>query len=378
MENGIEIQRRGALTEVRLTRIAALNALNDTMRAEIVSELVGWARDPEVYAIALTSASGRAFSAGGDVRELVRLAADDPALAAASLAAEYRMNWALECFTKPMVSLIDGMVMGSGVGLFLYGTHRVGGQGFQFAMPETAIGLFPDVGVSGHLARMPCHVGRYLGLTGRGIGAATARRLGILTHCIARQSFDAVLDGMAGADPVDVIVDELDREAARTVADDDVKDEDWAGDEGGDLACYERLIGETFGGATIGEIIKRLEERGDSGTSDERAWCEGVLEDLRQRSPLSLVVTLRHLDQCRDLDLRDVLVRDYRLAVRFMADHDFAEGVRALLIDKDGRPAWRPATLEAVDERVVNSYFAPLGEGELVLPTREEMQNIAL
>lgn len=358
MEDTLIVARRGALAEFTLNRPKTLNALNDDMRGKIVAALPDFPRDPEVYALVLRSASPRAFCAGGDVRELVALASQDYAAACASLAFEYRMNWMLECFSKPTVSLIDGMTMGSGVGLVLYNTHRVAGPNFSFAMPETAIGLFPDVGAASVLARLPGAMGRYLGLTGRRINRAVAYRLGLVTHCIAPEKFAAITTALETAEPVDPLLDGLHQEPA--------PDED-------DLLAMSDVLYQCFSKPTVPTIIAELGER--SGGDDAAAsWCRSVAEDLATRCPLSLHVTLRHLDECRELDLRETLIRDYRLAARFLAGPDFKEGVRAVLVDKDNRPLWQHASAHEVPEIDVENMFAPLGNEELELKTRTEMQ----
>ncbi|MFY0615219.1 MAG: enoyl-CoA hydratase/isomerase family protein [Hyphomicrobiaceae bacterium] len=362
MEQYLVVEKRGAVAEITLNRPRALNALNDQMRDAILALLPECASDPQVYAVIMRSNSPRAFCAGGDVRELTDLASRDPKLAAASIGNEYFMNWAIDCFTKPIVSLIDSMVMGSGVGLVLYGTHRVAGEGFTFAMPETAIGLFPDVGVSHALARMPGHVGRYLGLTGRSIGPAAAYQLGLVTHCIAAEHFAQITSALEAADTVDPVLDGL-----------HVDPEPDASAHA--LAGREALIEDVFGAATVPAILDALRQRSQASGSDA-AWCGDVLRDLESRSPLSLCVTLRHLDQCRDLTLRDVLVRDYRLAVRFLREEELKEGVRAVLIDKDGQPNWRHKSVNDVEVEEIDSYFTITSEPDLALPEREKMQEI--
>lgn len=360
-DHDLEIEHRGALIEIALNRPKALNALNDDMRSKLLAPLRQWQRDPDVYAVAIYSKSERAFCAGGDVRELVRLAEQDPDLAAASFGQEYLMNWTLECFSKPMVSLIDGMVMGSGVGLILYGTHRVAGRGFKFSMPETAIGLFPDVGVCHMLSRLPGHLGRYIGLSGRAISRKAAYRLGILTHCIDGAHFGSIRDRLADADTVDPILDGLHT--------------DPVSDEPDELAGREALIDDLFGRPTLGGVFSALEQRCRQSTPDAD-WCAELLCDLKSRSPMSLHITFRHLDQSLDLDLPSVLGQDYRIAVRCLAAKDFREGVRALLVDKDNSPAWQHGSIDAVAPSEVDAYFAPLSNAELDLPTRAEMQNL--
>lgn len=350
----IEIEVQGALALVTLTRARALNALTTAMRKELASALPRFARDPQVYAMLLRSTSPKAFSAGGDVRETVAWASSDPARARQALADEYRLNWQLECFTKPTVSLIGSMVMGSGVGLSIFGTHRVAGEGYVFAMPETAIGLFPDVGVAHVLARLPSAIGVYLGLTGRSIGRADAYALGLATHCIPAARFEEIVAALADAQPVDQLLDGLHEDPG-----------------GGELARHADLIERCFGCATVEEICERLA----SVQGDPSRFADGILGDLGRRSPLSLKVTLRHIREAAVRDLRQTLQVDYRLACRFIEDHDFSEGVRAALIDKDNKPNWRPGRLEDVSEAMVEAYFAPRDTDELVLPTRQEMQS---
>ncbi|HWE15935.1 MAG TPA: enoyl-CoA hydratase/isomerase family protein [Hyphomicrobiaceae bacterium] len=345
----------GAAGVVTLNRPRTLNALTAAMRAKIAEAFMAWARDPQVYAAVIVSAIERAFCAGGDVREMVEWGKSRPDAARQSLAAEYALNWQLDCFTKPIVSLIDGVVMGSGVGISLYGTHRVAGERYRFAMPETGIGLFPDDGVSWAFARLPDEVGMYLALTGRPLERADAYRLGLVTHCLPAQQFAEVLSAVKDADPIDPVLDARHVEPGP-----------------GDLDTLRPAIARCFGRDGVEAIVAALEaERGA-----ERVWAEGVLQDLGRRSPTSLKVTHRHLRQARELDLSGTLVEDYRLACRFLEGHDFYEGVRAALIDRDHAPKWQPARLQEVSDAAIEAYFVPLGAAELQLTTRAEMQAV--
>jgi enoyl-CoA hydratase len=349
----LDIETRGSLALLTLNRPRALNALNAAMRAKFADAYPRFAREAQIYAVVIEAAGGKAFSAGGDVRELVALAREDKEKARRALADEYALNWLHECFSKPTISLIDGAVMGSGVGITLYGTHRVGGERYRFAMPETAIGLFPDVGTAWTLARMPDAIGMYLGLTGRSIGAADAYALGLLTHAIPAAHFAKIKAELAETWPVDPMLDALHADPGAR-----------------ELAPYAGLIAQCFSAPTVEEIVQRLERT----QGDERAWAQAVVADLRARAPLSLKVTHRHIRDSRARDLRQTLQVDYRLACRFLEGHDFYEGVRAALIDKDGAPRWQPARIEDVSAAMVEDYFAPMGAAELHLPTREEMQ----
>jgi len=352
-DTAIRTDIEGAAGIVTLNRPRALNALTTAMRAQISAAFAAWARNPQVYAAVIVSATDRAFCAGGDVREMVEWGKTRPADARRSLAAEYSLNWQLDCFTKPTVSLIDGMVMGSGVGITLYGTHRVAGERYRFAMPETGIGLFPDDGVSWAFARMPDEVGTYLALTGRTIGRADAYRLGLVTHCLPAARFAEIRAAISDADPVDPVLDSRHADPGL-----------------GEIDALRPAIARCFSQPSVEAIVTTLgAERGES-----EAWAKGVLRDLQRCSPTSLKVTLRHVRSVRGADLSATLKQDFRLASRFMQGHDLYEGVRAALIDRDQAPKWQPDSLEQVSETAVDAYFAPLGADELPLATRSEMQ----
>ena len=347
------VERSGSLALITLNRPRALNALNIAMRRKLADSYPRFAREPTTYAVVIQSAGGKSFCAGGDVRELVQLGREDKAEARAACAEEYALNWLHECFSKPTISLIDGPVMGSGVGITQYGTHRVAGEGYRFAMPETAIGLFPDVGTAWVLSRLPDSIGMYLALTGRGIGRADAYALGLLTHCIPAQRFEEIKSALIETWPVDTLLDERHIDPGPR-----------------ELAPHASHIARCFSGPSVEEILERL-ARIDGA---DRDWAQAVIADLKARAPLSLKVTHRHVRDARAFDLRQTLQVDYRLACRFLDGHDFYEGVRAALIDKDGAPRWQPARLEDVTPAMVDDYFASMGADEMVLPTRQEMQ----
>jgi enoyl-CoA hydratase len=352
---GAVCRRTGAAAVLTLDRPDALNALTTVMRATIATELGRAARDSNMYAVVLKSADPRAFCAGGDIREMAALAAADRAAARRALAAEYALNWRLECFSKPHVALIDGLVMGSGVGISLYGTHRVAGPAYRFAMPETAIGLFPDDGVIHAFSRMTGEVGTYLALTGRRIGRADALALGLVTHCIGPDAFAEIENRLAAAEPVDRILDGLHD----------------AGREPEELPPLHGVIARCFAGHSVAGIIGKLEaERGAHA-----AWARAVFVELARRAPLSLAVTLRHLREAAAMDLRQTLAVDYRLACKCLDRPDFAEGVRAALVDKDRAPRWMPSRIGDVTPGMIDRMFEADPADALVLPTRQEMQS---
>jgi enoyl-CoA hydratase len=354
-DGGMSAVIEGAAGVIALNRPRALNALTAAMRSSIGVAFAAWARDPQVYAAVILSESDRAFCAGGDVREMVACGRRSLDEARSMLAAEYALNWQLDCFSKPTVSLIDGAVIGSGVGISLYGTHRVAGERYRFAMPETGIGLFPDDGVCWIFAQLPDEIGMYLALTGRSLERADAYRLGLVTHCLPAAQFGEVRAAIAAADPVDPVLD------ARHV--DPCP---------GDLDALRPAIARCFAGDSVEAIVASLEA--ESG--EAKAWAEGVLRDLAHCSPTSLKVAHRHVQQVRALDLAATLAQDYRIACRCMEGHDFYEGVRAALIDRNRAPKWQPARLAEVSEAMVAAYFAPLDAAELQLTTRAEMQAV--
>lgn len=352
MIQDIRAERQGATGVVTIDRPSALNALTDGMRQRITEFALALARDPQVYGLVLKSASERVFSAGGDVRELARLMREAPAVGRASLAAEYRLVWLLECFSKPSMALMDGAVIGAGAGITINATHRVAGERYSFAMPETMIGFFPDDGLAFTFARMPDQIGVYLGLTGHTVGRADAYKLGLVTHCLPRALFGQAETLLADAEPIDQVLDARHEDPGP-----------------GELERYREVIASCFYAPTVAEIVSRLE-----ASSHEREWCRGVVEDLRRRSPLALAVALRHIREASALDIRLTLTVDYRIACRMAAAPDFAEGVRALLLDKTRDARWRPTLIEEITAGQVDRCFAMMPGEELVLPTRQEMQ----
>lgn len=355
-QDELRIERDGATVHFILDRARALNALNNRMKSALADAVPEIARNPDIYCVIWRSESERAFCAGGDVRELIRLAEQDRAGARQSLADEYALNWLLDCFSKPTVALLNGFVMGSGAGLAQYATHRVAGENYGFAMPETAIGFFPDVGVAHILAGLPDHTGIYLGLTGRTIDRADAFALGLVTHCIDAGQFTTIQQQLADAQTVDPLLD------GRHV------------DPGPPpLAPFREIINATFCAEQVEEIVDRLQKAKGRGAEADR-WIDGVISDLLSRSPTALKVTLRHLLGSRRRGLRETLIADYRLGCHFLDSEDLHEGVRAVLVDKDAAPTWRPALLSEITEAMVDRYFAEPEDGDLQLLTRDEMQ----
>jgi enoyl-CoA hydratase len=343
----IRFDRQGALAIVTLDRPQALNALTLEMAAELDRRLAAWANDPALGAVLIRSAGGRAFCAGGDIRALYEAGRRGEPYAADFYRCEYRLNHRIKTFGKPYIAVIDGIVMGGGVGLSVHGSHRVVTQRSQFAMPETGIGFFPDVGGSWFLPRCPGALGTYLGLTGARLGAADMFYCGLATHHVPSQGLRglvALLDGTH--DHV-----EVEARLARRATDPGPAP----------LAERRREIDRCFGADSVEEILAGLDR-------ERTPWATETAAELRRKSPTSLKVTLRQLRIGAEAEsFAAVMQMEYRLARRFMTGSDFYEGVRAAVIDKDQAPRWQPATLAEVSEAEVARYFAPLDEPELAL-----------
>ncbi len=353
LHNPVRVERHAAAAIITLDRGGALNALTPAMLSTLDQSYRSFGRDSNLYVVVLKSADPKAFCAGGDVRALSKLARADLPAARAALRAEYGLNWLHECFSKPTLAWMDGVVMGSGAGVTAYATHRVAGPRYRFAMPETAIGFFPDVGMAHAFARLPHSIGLYLALTGHVIERADAYALGLLTHTLDEPAFLEVEAALKDAWPIDQVLDARHRDPGTPP-----------------LMAHAEVIAECFGAPTVEQIMEQLSlVRGDS-----EAFAAKALSSLRKASPLALKVTLRHVRDAAALDLRQTLEADYRLGCMFLAAADFHEGVRAALVDKDGAPHWTPASLADVTRQMVDDCFATLPGAELNLPLRQEMQ----
>lgn len=329
-------QNAGVIT---LTRPKALNAITDKMVIAIDKALDAWEDDAQVHHIVL-KAEGRAFSAGGDLLELYDMAKSGH-LHFDFFRDEYSLNARLGLFPKPIVALINGIIMGGGVGVAVHGKYRVMSENAVFAMPEVGIGFFPDVGGSHFLPRLPNHVGRYLALTGARIRAADALACGIATHYVAADNLDALeaalcADGDAGA-----VLERFDDR--QTMPEGKL-----------DQAEIKRL----FSGGSVKEIMQDLQ-------AADSEFARTALEAMQAKSPTSMSVAYRQLEEGRTKDLAACMRMEFRILVRMLRGHEFTEGIRAVIVDKDNSPIWHPQTIKEVTQAQVDSYFEPLGEDEL-------------
>jgi enoyl-CoA hydratase len=350
----------GGLATLTINRPKALNALTLDNYRRIDPELRAWEADPSVHAVVVRGAGDRAFCAGGDVRAVYdagRGIGGDPDLTAVFFREEYELIRRIHRFTKPYIAIIDGITMGGGAGISVNGAYRIATELTLFAMPETGIGLFPDVGATRFLNRCPGHVGRYLGLTGARLSAEDALYCGFATHAVKH-------------DWVEALVEELGHAAWRTGYEHGLA-EVYLGRFAvklgpGTLAALQPAIDRCFGGDSVETILDALAAEAAGGT--QAAWAEETRASLLTKSPTSLKITLRQLTIGRDYDLETALALEYRLTQHVMAAHDFYEGVRAMLIDRDQKPHWLPATLAEVSESMIDAYFAPTGNRELRFP----------
>ncbi|HEX3667200.1 MAG TPA: enoyl-CoA hydratase/isomerase family protein [Rhizomicrobium sp.] len=336
-------EQRGALGLITLNRPKALNALTESMCIAIEAQLVRWRDDASVKAVVIRGTGDRAFCAGGDIRALYTAGRAAATNMTDFYRHEYRMNARIKHFPKPYIALLHGIVMGGGVGVSIHGSHRLVDASALFAMPETGIGLFPDVGGSFFLSRLPGEIGMYLALTGSRLKAPDMLYSGIATHSVLAAHWEMLIDRLAAGDAPEAALAGLTNEADLP-----------------DLPEILEPIDRCFAHGSVEAILAALDE-------DDIAWGPIAATTIRTKSPISLKVTFRQLRDGRSLSFDDCLRMEFRMVNRVMAGHDFFEGVRAAIIDKDNEPAWSPETLPEVSEPAVDAYFAPLGEKELQL-----------
>jgi enoyl-CoA hydratase len=331
---------------LRLNRPKALHALNTDMCRAMWDALEAWRGDLDIEAVLIDHVQGRGFCAGGDIRMLATSGGDDGAAAREFFRAEYRLNHALFTYAKPTIAFMDGITMGGGVGISLPCRYRVATENTKFAMPETGIGLFPDVGGGWYLSRLPGRMGQFLALTGHRLDGAECAALGLATHYLPSdrleeakqriaqepQSIDSILSDLA-TDPLEAAIlahrDEIDR---------------------------------LFASDTLEDVLAALD-------ADDGEWATKQRAILGTKSPQTMKVSLRLLaDGAHMATFADEMAREYAVASRVVQRHDFLEGVRAVIVDKDNAPKWNPATAEDVTDHLIDQIFAPLPEDEAWTP----------
>jgi enoyl-CoA hydratase/carnithine racemase len=345
-DGDVVVRELGALRRITLNRPQALNAITLDMTITMTALLRTWADDPTVGAILLDGAGGRAFAAGGDIRALYDAAkSGDKKLPEKFWATEYHLDVLIARYPKPVIALMDGVVMGGGVGLSAHASHRIVTERSSVAMPEVAIGYFPDVGACFVLARAPGFTGTYLALTGARAAAADAIYCGLADLHIPRARLDDIPAALATAQGMHDVKARLDKFSVPPAA--------------GRLAAARFWIDRCYGADTVEEVFERLAQ------SDEEE-ARAALETVRKMSPTALKITLRNLRSALSFDrVEQSFQQDYRISLACVAGHDFLEGVRATIVDKDRKPAWRPDKLEDVSADMVEHHFRPVGDLEL-------------
>jgi enoyl-CoA hydratase len=327
---------------LRLNRPKAIHALTREMCTAMIAALLDWRERPEVEAVMLDHAAGRGFCAGGDVVMLARSGAGDGAEARAFFREEYRLNHLLFIYAMPTIAFMDGITMGGGVGISQPCKYRVATENTRFAMPETSIGLFPDVGGGWYLSRLPGRVGQYLALTGARLDGAECLALGLATHYVPSHCLDDLKAQIA-------------REPQRIA---ELLDEASAPPPQAKIAVHKEEIDRLFAADDYEAVLGALEANGSE-------WAKAQAEALGGKSPQACKVSLRLLyDGSLMQSFADEMRQEYAVASRVVQRHDFVEGVRALLVDKDAKPRWDPPTPEGVTQHLIDQIFAPMPDGE--------------
>lgn len=337
---------------IRLNRPKAIHALTTAMCEAMSAALLKWRNDDNVEAVLIDHAEGRGFCAGGDVVMLARSGSEDASEAKRFFFAEYRLNHLLFTYPKPTMAIMNGITMGGGVGISLPCDHRIATENTRFAMPETSIGLFPDVGGGWYLPRLPGRVGQFMALTGARLDGAECKFLGLATHYVEQARLEEMVDRIAKSP---ARVQGALGAAATTPPDARIES---------NLAA----IGRLFASDRLEDIIAAL----DAEDSD---WARSERATLGTKSPLSCKVSLRLLAEGElRTSFADEMRAEYALASRVVRTHDFREGVHALLIDKHNQPQWDPATPEEVTDEMLDVLFEPLHGAEAWTPFPETEQ----
>jgi len=338
----IIFDERGKAGLIMLNRPKAFNALTANMIAQMQDMLEHWQNLKEISHVIIEAAPGKAFCSGGDIRIIYELGRAKDPKAQEFFQGEYRLDATIKNFKKPYIALMDGITMGGGVGVSLLGSVRVATENFLFAMPETGIGLFPDVGGSYFLPRCPGELGMYLGLTGARLKAADALYAGLIDYYVPATKLNDLKEALLNSDHPAAIVKKFAENPGKPP-----------------LEQHREMIDELFAGETLEEIIANLAQDGSD-------WAKETLGIIAKKSPTSLKITFHQLRVGADLSFNDCMMREYRMTSRILQGHDFFEGIRATVIDKDMMPKWQPSGLAEVSDQDVAAYFEPL-EKELKL-----------
>ena len=344
MTEDIIVRIEGCVGRITLNRPKALNALNYPMIRAIRAALAEWREDDKVKQVVIDGVGGRAFCAGGDIRAVYEAIPSEPEFARNFWRDEYRLNAMIARYPKPYVAIMDGFCLGGGVGLSAHGSHRIVTERSQVGMPETAIGFTPDVGGSWLLSRAPGHWGEYMAATSHRMNAADAIQAGFADVIVNSEHVAELIAALCKGSTPDETMRHHKVHSGASV-----------------LAAQQSRIDRAFSAETIAEAVRRLRHVNEP-------WEQETLKKIATHSPIALAAAHFSVRKVRRLEsLEQALDHEYRFAHRATDLHDFREGVRALIVDKDGKPKWRPARLEDVEMKDVEALFAPLGKDELGL-----------
>jgi len=332
--------RDGAIGIITLNRPTVLNSLNHQMIVDMFQQLTTWKDDGAIKAVVITGSGERAFCAGGDLRFTYELHQQQSENITAFFKDEYRLNSLIYHFPKPYIAFLNGITMGGGVGVSIHGSHRIASERLMFAMPETSIGLFPDVGGTYFLPRLPHHLGFYLGLTGARIHADDCVAFTIAQHKMLSSSFNDMINLLADTS----LKQDANTKTTRVI-------EQFTVDHHpSSLFADMPLIEEYFSEKTIEDMMAKLKQA-------SHPLLKNAYDTLLKKSPTSLKVTLAALLKGATLSFDECMTQEYRLVTSFLYHDDFFEGIRAVIIDKDQKPQWKPAHLDDVTEEMVTSYL---------------------
>lgn len=344
-EPEIICERRGAAGIVTLNRPRALNALTHGMVRHLSEALDRWEADPEIGWVVVKGAGDRAFCAGGDIRMLFEAGrAGRQHESVAFWRDEYRLNIRIKRYPKPYVALIDGIVMGGGVGVSLHGSHRVAGPRYRFAMPEVGIGFFPDVGATWALPRLPGATGLYLALTGARVGPGDAVAFGLATQACGPDAIPAIEAKLAAGESVEAVL------ASAILP-----------PEPGPITAERAVIDRCFSAGSVPAILDELDAAAREGSDFARDSAAMI----RTKAPSSLSIAFEQMRRGPGLTFEEAMATEFRIVTRIAEGRDFDEGIRATIIDRDSAPRWRPASLDEVDPAWIAAHFAARPGAEL-------------
>jgi enoyl-CoA hydratase len=342
MTDELLTRRDGVAGFLSLNRPKAIHALTHPMCTAMIETLQAWRNEPEVKAVIVEHSEGRGFCSGGDINLLRHSALTDEGVSGrAFFNEEYRLNHLMFTYEKPIVAFMDGITMGGGVGISQPAKYRVATENTRFAMPETGIGLFPDVGGGWYLSRLDGRLGQFMALTGARLDGAECLWAGLATHYLPASAVPEAKQRIAAGEEIDAVL------TALSVTPPEAK-----------IAAHGSDIARHFAPDRLEDVLASLD-------ADDSEWAAKELATLRAKSPQACKVSLRQLAESAKLtDFADNMAMEYRLGARVLVRPDFAEGVRAVIVDKDQSPKWNPPTPEGVTDAELDAIFAPLPANE--------------